>query len=129
MIPSATHHPGRVRFLHRSPPSNESELGTSCYSKDAYTFRKWQHVVAVKDGSHMSLYLNGALVGQGEDVSPLPANMRLLIGRLYPSRRVRPLVGQLDELAVYNRALTPREISSHYRLVRPKQAVVTKPTI
>jgi hypothetical protein len=129
LIPSATHHPGRVRFLHRSPASNESERGTSCYSMDAYTFRKWQHVVAVKDGSHMSLYINGALVGQGEDVSPLPSQMRLLIGRLYPSRRVRPLIGQLDELAVYNRALTQREISNHYRLVRPKQAVVTKPTI
>jgi hypothetical protein len=122
LIPSAIHHPGRMRFLHRSPPSNESELGTSCYSQDAYTFRKWQHVVAVKDGSQMSLYIDGALVGQGEDVSSLPSRMRLLIGRLYPSRRVRPLIGQLDELAVYNRALMPDEIVKHYQIVRPAGA-------
>jgi hypothetical protein len=129
LIPTAFHHPGRMRYLHRNPPSNESETGTSCYSTDAYTLRKWQHVVALKDGPQMRLYLNGQLAGQGEDAAPLPPNMRLLIGRLYPSRRVRPFVGQLDELAVYNRALTPSEIEEHYRLLRPKTEPVGMPSI
>jgi hypothetical protein len=120
LIPTAVHHPGRTRFLHRSPASNESELGTSCYSTEAYTLRKWQHVVAVKDGARMRLYINGSLTGEGEDVTPLPSGMRLLVGRLYPSRQVRPFIGQLDELAIYDRALTPEEIVTHYRLVRPK---------
>lgn len=122
LIPTAVHHPGRMRFLHRSPPSNESDLGTSCYSTDAYTLRKWQHVVAVKNDGRMQLYFNGAQAGEGSDPTDLPPGMRLLVGRLYPSRQVRPFIGQLDELAIYNRALTPAEIKKHFQLVRPKKA-------
>lgn len=123
LIPRTNHHPGRLRFLHRSPASNETELGTSCYSTDAYTLRKWQHVVATKDATRMRLYINGELAAEGEDPTPMPSDMRLLIGRLYPSRQVRPFIGQLDELAVYGRALPVAEIKAHYRLVRPPQAV------
>jgi hypothetical protein len=127
LIPRDVHHPGRVRFLHRSPASNESELGTSCYSTEAYTLRKWQHLVAIKDASTMRLYINGALAGEADNVTTLPAGMRLLVGRLYPSRQVRPFIGQLDELAIYNRALEPGEIRDHYHIIQPKKA--TEPSI
>jgi hypothetical protein len=120
-IPTATHHPGCIRFLHRSPASDDRS-GTSCYSKSPYTLRKWQHVVATKEGAQMRLYVNGELVAEGEDASELPSGLRLLVGRLYPSQGVRPFIGQLDELALYNRALSADEIASHYQLVRPKTA-------
>jgi hypothetical protein len=118
-IPTAVHHPGCIRYLHRSPAGNETDQGTSCYSKTPYTLRKWQHVVATKDGPHMRLYINGEQVAEGEDPSALPSGLRLLVGRLYPDQGVRPFIGQLDELALYNRALSPAEITSHYKLVRP----------
>ena len=118
-IPTAVHHPGCIRFLHRSPAGNETTTGTSCYSKTPYTLRKWQHVVAMKDGPHMRLYINGEQVAEGEDSSDLPSGLRLLVGRLYPDRGVRPFIGQLDELAVYDRALRPDEVNAHYKLVRP----------
>jgi hypothetical protein len=118
-IPTAVHHPGCIRYLHRSPAGNETQSGTSCYSKTPYTLRKWQHVVATKDGPNMRLYINGDQVAEGEDSSDLPAGLRLLVGRLYPDRGVRPFIGQLDELALYDRALRPEEISLHYKLVRP----------
>jgi hypothetical protein len=119
-IPTAIHHPGCIRFLHRSPV--EIFPGTSCYSNTPYTLRKWQHVVATKEGPTMQLYVNGELVAEGRDPSPLPSNLRLLVGRLYPSSADRPFKGQLDELALYNRALRPEEISVHYHLVRPVKA-------
>jgi len=119
-IPTATHHPGCIRFLHRSPASNEAQIGTSCYSQSSYVLRKWQHVVAVKDKSEMRLYINGELESQGEDSSDLPPGLRMVIGNLYPSRHMRRFIGQLDELAIYNRALGDAEISNHYRLVRPR---------
>jgi hypothetical protein len=121
-MPTAVHHPGRIRFLHRSPASDDRELGTSCYSEEPYTLRRWQHLVAVKEGSAMRLYMNGQLVGEGEDAKELPRGLRLLIGRLYPNspRSVRPFIGQLDELAVYDRALSLKEIAEHYELIRPK---------
>jgi hypothetical protein len=121
-MPTAVHHPGRIRFLHRSPASDDREAGTSCYSADPYTLRRWQHLVAVKEGPAMRLYVNGQLVGEGEDTNKLPSGMRLLVGRLYPnsSRSVRPFIGQLDELALYDRALRPEEILKHYQLIRPR---------
>jgi hypothetical protein len=122
LIPTAVHHPGRIRFLHRSPATNDSAVGTSCYSSAAYTLRKWQHLVAVKDGAKMRLYINGALVGEGEDGTALTPDLRLLAGRLYPERNVRPFKGQLDELALYGRALSAEEIEAHYRIIRPKAA-------
>lgn len=118
-IPTTVHHPGCIRFLHRSPAGNETQTGTSCYSKTPYTLRKWQHVVATKDGPHMKLFINGQQVAEGEDPSDLPPGLRLLVGRLYPARGVRPFIGQLDELALYNRALSAEEIHQHYQLVRP----------
>ena len=57
----------------------------------------------------MRLYVNGELAAEEEDASELPAGLRLLVGRLYPSQRVRPFIGQLDELALYNRALSPKK--------------------
>jgi hypothetical protein len=119
-IPTAIHHPGCIRFLHRSPAGNVA--GTSCYSKNSYTLRKWQHVVATKDHENMRLYINGALVAEGKDQSPLPAGLRLLVGSLYPTGGDRPFNGQLDELALYDRALSEGEITHHYQLVRPTVA-------
>jgi hypothetical protein len=119
-LPTATHHPGCIRFLHRSPAGDAA--GTSCYSKTPYTLRKWQHIVATKDHERMRLYINGALVAEGEDASPLPPGLRLLVGSLYPAGGERPFNGQLDELALYDRALTEAEIVQHYQLVRPTKA-------
>jgi hypothetical protein len=128
LIPTAVHHPGRIRFLHRSPASNDSATGTSCYSTAAYNLRKWQHLVAVKDGAKMRLYINGENVGEGDDDSQMSAGMHLLVGRLYPARNVRPFKGQMDELALYNRALTAAEVEAHYRIIRP-QAPPDEPRI
>jgi hypothetical protein len=128
LIPTAVHHPGRIRFLHRSPASNDSATGTSCYSSAAYSLRKWQHLVAVKDGSKLRLYLNGEQVGEEDDDSRLTPGLKLLVGRLYPARNVRPFKGQLDELALYGRALSAEEIEAHYRIIRP-QAPAAEPRI
>jgi hypothetical protein len=128
LIPTSNHHPGRIRFLHRSPASNDSQSGTSCYSTAAYTLRKWQHIVAVKDAAKMLLYVNGERVSEGEDATTLPKNMRLVAGKLYPGRRIRPLIGQLDELAIYNRSLEQKQIKRHYQLVRPPRAA-SEPSI
>jgi hypothetical protein len=116
-------YPGRLRFLHRTPPS--AFKGTSAYSATAYKPREWQHVVALKQGAAMRLYLNTELVASGADSTKLANGMKVLIGQLYPldERRhvvARPMMGELDEVALYNRALSERELTEHYRLVRPE---------
>jgi hypothetical protein len=123
---SSIEHPGRVRFLHRDPPSNEMALGTSCFSNEPYVLRKWQHIVAVKDKSQMRLYVDANLVASAPDNTPLSDGLELLIGQIDRDRDWRPFVGQLDELAFYTHALSDQEIAKHFRLVRPKPAPASK---
>jgi hypothetical protein len=119
--PSTIEHPGRIRFLHRDPPSSDPVAGTQCFSKSSYELRRWEHLVAVKDGGEMRLYVNGKMVAKADDNTALADNLTLLIGQLDQHRDWRRFVGQLDELAVYNRALSDAEIRTHFQLVRPKK--------
>jgi hypothetical protein len=111
-------HPNSIRFLHRDPPSRDTRLGTNCFSSDPYTVRRWQHVVAVKRGAQMELYVDGNLEGEAVDKSSLSLGQRLVIGRQALSvDNSLQFIGQLDEVAVYARALTPQEIRAHYKTI------------
>ncbi|TWT35274.1 hypothetical protein KOR34_01620 [Posidoniimonas corsicana] len=109
--------PGKIRFLHRSPPSDKVGHGVSCYSPDHYSLRKWQHVVATKDATTLRLYRNGELVASGKDDTMHNSAMKLLVGQIDESRRERQFFGQLDELAFYPHALSPEDVHRHYELV------------
>jgi hypothetical protein len=106
---------GRLRFLHRDPPGSSYKWGTSCFSAKPYTPRRWQHVVAVKEGSTMRLYLNGDLTGTSEDPTSLARDLYLEVGQLVGNHQIVPFVGQMDELSVYNRALSEKEVKQHYK--------------
>jgi hypothetical protein len=82
--------------------------------------RKWQHIVAVKDHTEMRLYVDTVQVASAPDSTPLSDGLELLVGQIDRERDWRPFVGQLDELAFYDRALSKEEIEKHYHLVRPK---------
>lgn len=106
-----------VRFLHRSPPSEERG-GTSCFSSAFYRAQAWQHVAAVKRGDQLNLFLNGELVASAVDATYLPKGLQLVVGQLFSFGTVRPFVGHIDELAIYARALTIDEIREHIATMR-----------
>jgi hypothetical protein len=110
-----------VRFLHRSPPSEERG-GTSCFSSAFYRAQAWQHVAAVKRGDQLNLYLNGELVASAVDATHLPKGLHLIVGQLFSFGTVRPFVGHIDELAIYARALTVDEIREHIATMRSAPA-------
>lgn len=110
------------RFLHRSPPSSSSREGTSCYSVNDYKVRKWQHVAAVKSGDKMRLYVNGHRSATTTDNSRMADDLTLVVGQLFSFESVRPFIGQLDELAIYDHALTNDQIALRYQVVRKGQA-------
>ncbi|HZZ26976.1 MAG TPA: LamG domain-containing protein [Pirellulales bacterium] len=117
----------RIRFLHRNPPGMSPKTGTSCYSNVTYTPRIWQHVAAVKDGVQMKLFLDGKVAAEATDTTDTPAGLRILMGQLFtftsgPNAATRPFVGELDEVALYDRPLTEAEINKHIRLVRTAAA-------
>jgi hypothetical protein len=107
-----------IRFLHRNPPGSFD--GTHVVSRSRYTPGIWHHIVGVKRGSEMSMYVNGELAGIGSDATEVRSDARLFMGCLQPTETQpnmhRQLVGELDEVAIYNRALSAEEVRHHYML-------------
>ena len=90
--------------------------------------RRWQHIVAVKHGPQMSIYIDGKQDGEASDASSLAPGQRLVVGRQALSvDNAIQFIGQLDEVAVYSRALTAEEIQEHCNKIEWSQA--TKPTV
>lgn len=119
--PSLIEHTGQFRYLHRDPPSDVPELGTSCFSDIPYEARRWAHVVAVKDAEGLKFYINGSLAASAVDTSNLASGMTFLVGQLDRQRHYRAFIGQLDELVVYRQPLDVETIERHYRLIRTGQ--------
>lgn len=119
--------PGKVRFLHRSPPGLDPTTGVSCFSSDTYALRRWQHVVAVKDEREVRLYLNGRLSDSAPDDTQLDPDLRLLVGQIDQVRQDRQFVGQLDELALYAHPLSEEDIRRHFELARRPEPVTPPP--
>jgi hypothetical protein len=108
----------RLRFMHRDPPGFDPKVGTDCYTTEPYRLRRWQHVVAVKRGPTMHIYLDGSLVGTKRDQTSLTKKLAVIVGGVGFTRRIYPFVGQLDELAIYGHALSADEIAEHINMIR-----------
>lgn len=77
---------------------------------------KWHHVVAVADrDGYASLYVDNLLVGQ-TDISPWNDIQYGLIGNdtIGATGWWEPFNGSIDEVRVYNKALTPENVSALY---------------
>lgn len=111
-----------IRFLHRNPISADSATGVSCLAESSYKVREWQHIVANKEATKLTLYVDGKPIASAADTKVLPAGLQLVIGQLFPlhgTRQythgwLRPFVGQVDEVALYDRALEESEIYRHF---------------
>lgn len=78
--------------------------------------RKWTHVVGTYDGAVMRLYIDGELSSERSrsgSFNAVPAP--LLIGT-DPDADGRRYAGRVDEIALYDTALTPDEVSLLYGL-------------
>ena len=111
-----------MRFLHRWPPGSALFQGDNLVFHDYVPYR-WPHVVAQTSGGRMELYLNGTgLPPISTNSGPASDPCRFFVGMLKPRPRPpqtwerRPFVGQIDEIALYERPLSVAEIRHHYAL-------------
>ncbi len=84
---------------------------TSCFDG------KWHHVVAVRDveNAKLLIYLDGALKTTGDDkTGSIAADEPLIIGNCNVNFD-SPFVGSIDELTLYNEALTAVEVAARYQ--------------
>jgi hypothetical protein len=75
----------------------------------------WHHVVATYDGANVQLYLDGALEASIKEAVRLEhVPVEVCIGARKSERDPLPFSGIIDEVRVYDRALTREEAASPY---------------
>jgi hypothetical protein len=76
---------------------------------------KWSHVVFTYNKSSARIYLNGTLSGSGTNSNSIDArNQILCIGAKNSTVRDRDFNGSIDEVGVWNRALSSSEVREIY---------------
>ena len=74
-------------------------------------FSAWQQVAATFDGSIVSIYQNGERVSSLQhNLEILNNGFNLLLGRQSENKVITPFMGALDDVLIYNRALSNEEI-------------------
>lgn len=80
----------------------------------------WSHIVVTYDGATLVLYLNGVNVTQASTTAVIPSTgVALAIASDIPDAPGGDYTGYLDELALYDRALSSAEVQNHYTLGKP----------
>jgi len=109
---------------------------------------RWAHLAATYDGERMSLYIDGQLVDSRRATGPIKAPDRdLLIGLNGDPQRISdpvshsayavnnnlPLIygieGLIDEVRIYDRALSADEVARSCARYRPSEAELAKPDL
>lgn len=86
--------------------------GNCVSATTAYSLEEWHHVVNTFDKGEVKLYLDGSVEGEGQVGSPLSGNaVSFKIGA--DSNGANLFVGIVDEVRVYNRALSEDEVSQN----------------
>lgn len=100
--------------------TEEGEL-KSCLSSNALPLQAWHHVVMTADGKRLRLFEEGELVAETA-CSPLQAvgSVPMWFGTDRDGAGLWN--GRLDEIALFDRALSPREIAKLIRAVQEQNA-------
>jgi serine/threonine protein kinase/formylglycine-generating enzyme required for sulfatase activity len=87
-----------------------AQIDNHLTGKEIFPRGEWVHVVGVYNGDEISLFQNAEPVG----VAPAQFDLSTTAGAFTLSNPAEPLSGMLDEVSLYNRALTPGEIRLLY---------------
>src|SRR5439155_22493632 len=101
-----------------SPPNNRPAVGgawgagnQTTVAPSALAVNTWTHLAATFDGAAVRLYVNGELVASQAQTAPLVvASGTLQIGASSPPGQ--GFAGRIDEVRIYNRALSQAGIQS-----------------
>ena len=99
-------HESRVRMLVEYQPGKYTHANCPVPPKDV-----WTHLAGSYDGQQIKLYVNGALQATVSAPGRIPqSDAPLLFGALSPGQRT--LLGQLEDIRIWRRALTAQEIAT-----------------
>ncbi len=80
-------------------------------SKNTVAVNTWYHVVGTYDGTNFDLYVNGSLESHTTfSGTILTTTIAMTIGQVLPNNAAYNFKGTLDEIRIYNRALSAVEV-------------------
>jgi hypothetical protein len=80
-----------------------------------FVTNKWYHVVGTYDGSNIKIYVNGQLEGtQAYTATPGTTDQPLVIGKWYGNYSGYYLDGSIDQVRIYDTALTSDQVTELY---------------
>lgn len=104
-------------FAISTKDADDGDGDLTYFHNGPYDPGKWYHVVGVYDGEKTKLYIDGQLVvdsaGQSGDIN-YPDHAFLVIGIYKDDNEHDPFKGKLDEIRLYDRALSESEILQNY---------------
>ncbi len=93
--------------------------GTDFNSTKAVSYDVWHHIVlTVAADSNCCWYVDSELAGTGSVLNPLNNTANLYIGSYY-GLGWRTIDAVIDEVRIYDRALTAKEVKQNYRVTVP----------
>ena len=95
---------GIVRYLHRFPEGNSG--GANIYSGSTYNNDSWHYLTAVRQGTDLTLYIDGQVVGTANSTATATESLDLTLGQLAPNDESRSFAGALDDLVIIPAAVT-----------------------
>jgi len=113
------HGSGRARIEFAN--SSGDGWGTGLLSQNpVFQYNTWIHVVFTFDGSNIKCYINGVYDSSAARTDPLPnTSGDLYFGDSGEGIGYYPFDGYIDEVAIYNQALSEDEIKEHYKMGKP----------
>ena len=103
-------HTGQVRFY----TEHENETNKAFVTADDYGDGNWHHVVATREGDKAKVYVDGVLVKEdvamAGDIGSDKTNWYLA----QDGNNNGYLIGAMDEVRIYNRALTAKEVQQNF---------------
>ena len=113
-------------FLRLGPQVHASVCGdhlTGCnplaFGATSITPGIWRQVAAVYDGTSVKIYLDGVLDGSiAATIAPMDGTTSLKIGARGDDANIR-FGGLIDDVKIYNRALSPTEIQTNFNSASP----------
>ena len=74
----------------------------------------WHHITMVRNGNNGYVYLNGTQDGTASGLSALNATSNIVLEIGAQGKGVGPFGGSIDEVRIYNRALSAAEVANLY---------------
>jgi len=117
---------GAVKFCVYDARENRACQAT--YTHPATRYNQWHHLAAVRDveSKRLLLYIDGVPGRKGRDLLTeidISNDGQVCLGARHYSTHIEygAVVGQLDEVRIYSRALSHEEVKSHCGLARPPE--------